>query len=148
MTDPIAKIKAALAAGPTPGPWRHIAFSPRNQADRDFVKACTPEAIAALLAELEAEQAELRDLRNTVAAQAECINAYKPDMQDLQRQVLSMQNELEAAQADARRYRAVYDAARGLCMGVDWNKGTHAKAYRQKLERAVAAIDEAMKKIT
>jgi hypothetical protein len=56
----------------------------------------------------------------------------------------ALQSAIEALQADAQRYRAVYDAAKGLCMGVDWNKGTHAKAYRQKLNRAVAAIDAAM----
>ena len=38
---------------------------------------------------------------------------------------------------------AVYDAARGLCYGEDWNNGTHAKSrgYRQKLVAAVNAIE-------
>lgn len=37
----------------------------------------------------------------------------------------------------------VYDAARGLCYGEDWNNGTHAKTrgYRQKLVAAVNAIE-------
>lgn len=38
---------------------------------------------------------------------------------------------------------AVYDAARGLCYGEDWNNGTHAKSrgYRKKLIAAVNAIE-------
>jgi hypothetical protein len=38
----------------------------------------------------------------------------------------------------------VYDAARGLCFGVDWNNGTAAKihGYRQKLIDAVNSIEK------
>jgi hypothetical protein len=38
----------------------------------------------------------------------------------------------------------VYEAARGLCFGTDWNRGTHALThkYRAKLIAAVDAIEE------
>lgn len=41
-----------------------------------------------------------------------------------------------------RKLEAVYDAARGLCFGVDWNNGVAAikHGYRQKLIEAVNAI--------
>lgn len=40
--------------------------------------------------------------------------------------------------------RAVYEAARGLCYGHDWNEGTQAKlhGYRNKLIKAVDAIEK------
>jgi hypothetical protein len=31
--------------------------------------------------------------------------------------------------------RRLYEAWAGLCFGVDWNEGTHAKAYRKDIER-------------
>jgi len=45
--------------------------------------------------------------------------------------------------ARIRELEEVYDAARGLCYGEDWNNGTHAKSrgYRQKLVAAVNAIE-------
>lgn len=48
--------------------------------------------------------------------------------------------ELERLRAERDALRAVYEAASGVCRGVDWNKGTHAKAYRKKLIDAVAAV--------
>ena len=43
-----------------------------------------------------------------------------------------------------RKLRRVYEAARGLCHGYDWNEGTHAKlhGYRERLVNAVNAIEE------
>jgi hypothetical protein len=46
-----------------------------------------------------------------------------------------------AADAEIKRLQSVYNAARGLCHGYDWNKGTHARAYRNQLILAVNAID-------
>lgn len=53
---------------------------------------------------------------------------------------MTPQEELELT---IRKLRAVYEAARGLCMGYDWNNGTAAKAcgYRRKLLSAVNAIE-------
>ncbi len=41
------------------------------------------------------------------------------------------------------KLRAVYEAARGLCFGTDWNKGTQAlrNGYRQLLINAVHAVE-------
>lgn len=43
-----------------------------------------------------------------------------------------------------RKLRRVYDAARGLCHGYDWNNGSHARTlgYRARLVEAVHAIEE------
>lgn len=53
---------------------------------------------------------------------------------------MTPQEELET---NIRKLRRVYEAARGLCHGVDWNNGTQAKlhGYRQKLIDAVEAIE-------
>jgi len=40
------------------------------------------------------------------------------------------------------KYDRVYRAASGLCHGCDWNKGTHAIAYRNELIDAVNDIEE------
>ena len=78
MTDTTQAIRDALAAGPTPGPWHHkewgslildggtgsaqvlvatVAVNTRRDEGRHnaaFITACHPEAITALLAELDA----------------------------------------------------------------------------------------------
>ena len=36
----------------------------------------------------------------------------------------------------------VYIHARAMCFGEDWNSGTHAKAHRKKLVKAVSKIAE------
>lgn len=41
---------------------------------------------------------------------------------------------------DAAPITALIEAASGLSLGVDWNKGTHAKHYRPKLLKAIAAL--------
>jgi hypothetical protein len=43
--------------------------------------------------------------------------------------------------------RAVYEAARGLCHGTDWNRGTHAlhHGYRRRLIEAVNAVEQLAK---
>lgn len=38
--------------------------------------------------------------------------------------------------------RELYEAWIGLCYGTDWNNGTHAKKYRKKIERLIAAAKE------
>jgi hypothetical protein len=80
--DEIARIEAALAAGPTPGPWHHeewgskildsgvgssqllIAqvavntFRDQGRHNADYIAACNPVAIRALLDRLKAAEAE------------------------------------------------------------------------------------------
>lgn len=53
---------------------------------------------------------------------------------------MTPQEELETK---IRKLRKVYEAARGLCMGYDWNKGTAAlhHGYRRRLLDAVNAIE-------
>jgi len=53
---------------------------------------------------------------------------------------MTPQEELETT---IRKLRRVYEAARGLCHGYDWNDGTHAKLhrYRKQLVDAVNAIE-------
>lgn len=43
--------------------------------------------------------------------------------------------------SEIEKLRRVYEHARGMCFGVDWNKGTHAKHHRQKLIQAVNEIE-------
>jgi len=54
---------------------------------------------------------------------------------------MTPQEELETI---IRKFRDVYEAARGLCHGYDWNTGSHAKhyGYRRKLVQAVNAIEK------
>ena len=68
MTDKYAQLRAALDAGPTPGPWqayekcvffgREGGFClhdcPRPSENADYIAACHPEVIRALLAERDA----------------------------------------------------------------------------------------------
>lgn len=53
---------------------------------------------------------------------------------------MTPQQELEVT---IRKLRRVYEAARGLCHGYDWNDGSHAKhhGYRNELIKAVNDID-------
>lgn len=54
---------------------------------------------------------------------------------------MTPQQELETT---IRKLRRVYEAARGLCHGHDWNNGTAAKlhGYRNELIKAVDAIEK------
>jgi len=47
---------------------------------------------------------------------------------------------LEASEEELKLLRPVYEAARGLCHGTDWNNGNHARlhGYREKLIAATA----------
>jgi hypothetical protein len=36
--------------------------------------------------------------------------------------------------------RALFDAWKGMCSGVDWNNGTHAKLYRGQVERMMREV--------
>lgn len=49
--------------------------------------------------------------------------------------------EIARLTAEVERLRPVYEHARGICFGVDWNKGTHAKAHRAALIAAVHAVE-------
>jgi len=45
--------------------------------------------------------------------------------------------ELSSLKAELEEAREIINLAYCLCLGSDWNKGTHAKAYRNKLITAV-----------
>ena len=85
MTEPkeIARIRAALEAGPTPGPWRYD-YEPgycgeivagngeyvatfTDELDADHIAACNPTAMTALLAHMDAQAAEIEQLRGDAA---------------------------------------------------------------------------------
>lgn len=57
--------------------------------------------------------------------------------------ILELKRELQEAQKLIREKEEIYgqllDAAEGLSVGVDWNKGTQAQIYRPKLIEAVKA---------
>jgi hypothetical protein len=56
----------------------------------------------------------------------------------------SIADEVAELEAENKRLMAVFEAAHGLCCGVDWNKGTHAilHGYRKKLIDAVRKFRE------
>ena len=88
-------IKAALAAGPTPGPWffefeqyRYViscqgafgpykalavtaGFYPANEENARLIAACNPATMTAVLAHIEAQQAEIERLRDALKFYAE-----------------------------------------------------------------------------
>lgn len=79
----------------------------------------------------------MREYREESRRQAHAASKVRESERDQQAALIASQ---------ARRIEeleAVYDAARGLCYGEDWNNGTHAKSrgYRQKLVAAVNAIE-------
>lgn len=64
-------------------------------------------------------------------------------MMDIKKQIETLEANGQLDTADTmEKLNAVYEAARGLCFGEDWNNGTHAKlhGYKQKLREAVAAV--------
>ena len=89
--DPISRIEAAFEAGPTPGPWRHEAWGSRildsgvgssqlliatvaantfrdqGRHNAEFIAACNPVAIRALLDRLKAAEGENERLRADAA---------------------------------------------------------------------------------
>lgn len=90
-TQEIARIRAALAAGPTPGPWAHIGMGdvvalvgpdyelhPDHlhhicdaagmcDVNPDYIAACNPSAMTALLAHMDAQAAEIERLQADAA---------------------------------------------------------------------------------
>ena len=57
-------------------------------------------------------------------------------------EIEGFRDEIKRLRERLAKFDALYDAASGMSRGVDWNKGTHAKAYRSKLVAAVAALKE------
>ena len=57
-------------------------------------------------------------------------------------EVYVMKYRIEKQDETIEQLQAVFDAAKGLCFGEDWNNGTHAMIYKQKLRDAVAAIPQ------
>lgn len=101
MTDAqtaLAQVREALAAGPTPGEWRYIVddgdrkltaagasgafmrdttyypWCPDNEGDWKLMAACSPANMTAILAHVEAQEAEIERLR---AALKTCVWALR-----------------------------------------------------------------------
>ena len=70
MTSNIEALRAALAAGPTPGP-HHVYTHPRDdnnwRANQYWHQACWPQYVAELLAEVDRLKAEREALRALIA---------------------------------------------------------------------------------
>lgn len=108
MTDKYADLRAALDTGPTPGPWtvdgegiralvrgadltivavRHRLPGHIHEANVRLIAAAHPETIRALLAERDAQAAEIEKLKKALrwtagALQAACQSAYCSDEGD------------------------------------------------------------------
>ena len=85
MTDTpeVARIRAALAAGPTPGPWRTFdqfenwcdiaqmdggcTIGDASMEDGEYVAACNPAAMTAVLDHIDAQAAEIERLQSDAA---------------------------------------------------------------------------------
>ena len=85
-TQEIARIREALAAGPTPGPWGHD-YAPRycgellsadgvliarftdepSADDAEHTASCNPAAMTAVLAHIDAQAAEIERLQSDAA---------------------------------------------------------------------------------
>lgn len=83
----LAQVREALAAGPTPGEWRVSKYRdgrqaliydaddfevarvcyPNRDADAALIAACSPANIAAILTHVEAQEAEIEQLREMLA---------------------------------------------------------------------------------
>jgi hypothetical protein len=53
-------------------------------------------------------------------------------------------SDFDALLTERDALRAVYEAASGLCMGMDWNHGTHAGKYKVELIHAVKVAEAAL----
>lgn len=97
MTDKYAELRAALAAGPTPGPWLldkfhpiitdsapgssrvwicKVAINTRNDEGRKneaYIAAANPETIRALLAERDSLREALQKVRPVIAADRQSL---------------------------------------------------------------------------
>lgn len=107
MTDAqsaLAQVREALATGPTPGEWRYIVddgdrkltaevsgsfmcdtayypWCPDNEGDWKLIAACSPPNIAAILAHVEAQAAEIERLRAALGRIAEGCSFPADDVQ-------------------------------------------------------------------
>ena len=77
MTSNIEALRAALAAGPTPGP-HHVYTHPRDdnnwRANQYWHQACWPQYVAELLAEVDRLKAEREALRAALEQYANPMN--------------------------------------------------------------------------
>ena len=97
-----------------------------------------------------AEQAKIEQLRKEKKGVIKGHNILTKMMTRDMEQLHERIEELEKCMTTPRiedletieKLQAVFDAAKGLCFGEDWNNGTHAMVYKQKLRDAVAAIPQ------
>jgi len=107
MTDPddFAALRAALEAGPTPGPWESTAYEQDRRygkqelIDCEYIAAANPEVIARLLAEL--------DARYDQEAMDEAIGLERESYGQLMAENVKLRADLDALRADAERYRFI-----------------------------------------
>ena len=99
----LAQVREALATGPTPGEWRYIVddgdrkltaevsgsfmcdtayypWCPDNEGDWKLIAACSPPNIAAILAHVEAQEAEIKRLRKFVGCVLGEARQYMSDI--------------------------------------------------------------------
>jgi hypothetical protein len=69
---------------------------------------------------------------------------FEAQQNKLLEQLAVAETQLASARKALEQMQPVFEAAHGLCMGYDWNNGTHAKlhGYRHKLLSAVHSIKE------
>ncbi|CAB4159316.1 hypothetical protein UFOVP707_77 [uncultured Caudovirales phage] len=169
MTPAETAIRAALAAGPTPGPWsatcRDMSYvegqqwpedeflqweveGPRPvwgrgdyvQADAKLIAACSPAAMAELLAELDRLRDDLTRERNRSQMFAELVRGvavvlHGPGYSDTSK----LPAEVEALKADAGRWRSLYRRAVNVANGL--TNYVEERPELRRAERELTAIE-------
>jgi len=89
--------------------------------------------ISFCLAALESNEREIAYVRERQELDLALANKFRSEN-------VSLRTALEASEEELKLLRPVYEAARGLCHGTDWNNGNHARlhGYREKLIAATA----------
>ena len=97
----------------------------------------TQAEISALIADLRQEHAvACKECGETDTSAIKTAASRAADLLEV------LAKEIALMEERAEKLNEVYEAARGLCCGVDWNKGNHAIRYRTKLITAVRAMNE------
>jgi hypothetical protein len=164
MSDKYAELRAALAAGPTPGPWLLDKFHPhitdaargssqvlvcqvatntRNDEGRKneaYIAAANPETIRALLAERDALASEVETLRSHNALLRASIAQVEAENDRLREALEARINGQAQDAADAARYRWLRINAIGAFRTND-GKGPVSVYHLSKIP-AIAGIPE------
>ena len=131
MTDDIAAIRAALAAGPTPGPW--LAVDVREMGElQQFGIICERDPLGTKAMDIAAVWK--RGGPKKSEANARLIAACSPD------RIARLLDALEQAQKNAERYRWL----RAMDITHEWGVVNGDMSEAPVLEELDAAIDAAM----